>query len=426
MMDLRSESTPPDVVETPATIDSVESVADTEAILLPLEPEPRPPMLMRAVYPFGLSLRGWRRILVSGIFLLLAIAFLVRVQAILPPFIIAFLLAALLDPTVRYLERHGRPRVQAVLTLYVLGMLIVILVAALVVPAATRQIEELSANAHNYYESFNTTVDAWMAHNKSLLKFFGVNETKLTTLFSHKPVLFQNRITDALNTVTGVVQGVASQAIWLIIVPVATFFFLRDYTELRARVIALFPVRLHTEIDEVSRGIVDVFSAYIQGLTKICSLFAAVIFLTMTVLGHKYALFLGLMAGAFYVIPLLGPWIVAITAGLLAYSEPHRALFFIQVPANSFAFAVIVGLTIFAAQMVFDQLLYPRVVGGSVGLHPVVSIFALLSGATLFGIVGMILAVPVAASIQILLTYFFPKLAHPPPAQLMKEPPPLA
>ena len=78
------------------------------------------------------------------------------------------------------------------------------------------------------------------------------------------------------------------------------------------------------------------------------------------------------------------------------------------------------------AKMVFDQLLYPRVVGGSVGLHPVVSIFALLSGATLFGIVGMILAVPVAASIQILLTYFFPKLAHPPPAQLMKEPPPLA
>src|SRR5438105_6891414 len=103
----------------------------------------------------------------------------------------------------------------------------------------------------------------------------------------------------------------------------------------------------------------------------------------MTALGHKYALFLGLMAGAFYVVPLLGPWIVAVTAGLLAYAEPHRVLFFIQVPANSFAFAVLVAFSIVAAQMVFDQIIYPRVVGGSVGLHPVVSIFALLSGATL-------------------------------------------
>ena len=70
---------------------------------------------MRAVYPFGLSLRGWRRILLSGFFGLLVLFFLWRVQAILPPFIVAFFVASLLDPIVRYLEKHGRTRVQAIL-----------------------------------------------------------------------------------------------------------------------------------------------------------------------------------------------------------------------------------------------------------------------------------------------------------------------
>lgn len=425
MTDLRPGSEAPDSADAPLDIQPGGPL-EAEALVLPLEPEPRPPMLMRAVYPFGLSLRGWRRIILTGIFVLLAMGFLWRVQAILPPFVIAFFLAALLDPIVRYLEKHGKTRVQAVFTLYLLGMLCVVFLLALVVPGATRQIEELTGNANGYYEFVRQSTDSWLAHNARLLKFFGVRQHTFNALMSQKPGPLQDRVTEALNTVTGILQGFASQAIWLIIIPVASFFFLRDYTAIRARVIALFPARLHAEIDEVSRGIVDVFSAYIQGLTKICSLYAAVVFMILWLLGHKYALFLGLMAGAFYVVPLIGPWIVAVTAGMLAYAEPHRALFSITVPANSFAFAFMVVLCIVVAQLLFDQILYPRVVGGSVGLHPVVSIFALLSGATLFGIVGLIFAVPVAGALQILITYFFPRLAHPPPPHLMTEPPPLA
>ncbi|HLJ67308.1 MAG TPA: AI-2E family transporter [Chloroflexota bacterium] len=403
-----------------------QAALETEALLAPLEPEPRPPMMMRAVYPFGLSLRGWRRIIVTGLFVLLALAFLWRVQAILPPFIVAFFLAALLDPTVRYLERHRRSRVQAVLTIYLLGLLCVVLTASLVVPAASRQIEELSGNANTYYNFVRTSSDAWMARNAKLLRFFGIRQRTLNDLVTQKSGPIQAQITEAIGTVTAIVQGIASQAIWLIIIPVATFFVLRDYTSIRARVIALFPARHHAVIDEVSRDIVDVFSAYIQGLAKICSLYGAVVFLILWLLGHKYALFLGLMAGAFYVVPLIGPWIVAVTAGLLAYGDPHRALFFAHVPSNSIAYAAIVVLCIVVTQTLFDQLLYPRVVGGSVGLHPVVSIFALLAGATMFGIVGMVLAVPVAGSIQIVLTYFFPRLAQPPPPELLHDPPPIA
>lgn len=427
MTDLRSGFETPEVgVPTSAEDLDVEGSLETQVALSPLEPEPRPPMLMRAVYPFGLSLRGWRRILLSGIFLLIVAAFLWRVQAILPPFVIAFFIAALLDPIVRYLEDHGRSRVQAVLTLYLLGLLCIILVAALVVPAASRQIEELSGNANTYYDFVRKSSDAWMSHNASMLRLFGVRQHTFNALVNQKPGPLQDKITEALGTITAMLQGIASQAVWLIIIPVSTFFILRDYTVLRARVIAVFPAHLHKEIDEVSRGIVDVFSAYVQGLTKICSLYAAAVFVVLWLLGHKYAVFLGLMAGAFYVIPLVGPWCVAVTASLLAYPDPHRAALLVSVPSNSFGYALLVAICIIVVQTLFDQLVYPRVVGGSVGLHPVVSIFALLSGAALFGIVGMVIAIPVAGSIQILLTYFFPRMRQPPPAYLMKEPPPLA
>ena len=102
-------------------------------------------------------------------------------------------------------------------------------------------------------------------HHATTLRFFGIRQNTLNEIRQpQKPGPLQDKITEALNTLT-VLQGIASQVIWLIIIPVATFFFLRDYTMLRAKVIALFPARHHNEIDKVSRGIVDVFSAYLQG-----------------------------------------------------------------------------------------------------------------------------------------------------------------
>src|SRR5260221_10934783 len=93
---------------------------------------------------------------------------------------------------------------------------------------------------------------------------------------------------------------------------------------------------------------------------------------------------------------------------------------------NSLGYTLVVIFCAIIAQNLFDQIVYPRVVGASVGLHPVVSIFALMSGATLFGVWGMLIAVPVAASIQLVLVYSFPKLSKAPPVYLLEMPPPVA
>ena len=153
-------------------------------------------------------------------------------------------------------------------------------------------------------------------------------------------------------------------------------------------------------------------------------LYACVAGVLFSLLNVQYALLLGVMAGVFYAIPYVGNVMTATCAATLAYlMETHTVLIW-SVKAHSLGYAVLVAVCcVFMANIIFDQIVYPRVVGASVGLHPVVSIFALMAGATMFGIWGLLLATPVAASLQIVLMCAFPKLACKPPAALIDSPP---
>lgn len=378
------------------------------------------PMPARAMFPFGWTNRDLRRAVALGLGGLISLIFLWQVQSILPPFFIAFFLAALLDPTIRHLEEHGHSRLRAIMTLYVAGLTFVAVFLVFIVPIVKSQVQELSGNVEGYYGQITKGADDWLVKNQTLLRRFNVRQTHVADLLEQKTSPVRNAINGTLITVTATLGSMASRAFWLIIIPLTCFFFMRDYPVLRARIIALFPERYQDQIDVVSRDIVDIFTAYLRGLAKVCALYALVATLLFSLLGVKYALFLGLMAGLLYAVPYVGQLITGISCGIVAYTmDQHTACFVFPIDAHSIRYTIVVVLTAIVVQNVYDQLLYPRIVGGSVGLHPVVSIFALMAGATLFNVWGMLLAVPVAASIQIILTFFFPKLTRKPPARLV-------
>lgn len=404
-------------VETPPPVAAV-TLSSPQPGALPVEMTVR--MASRAVYPFGWTNRDLKRAIALGFGGIITLIFLWEVQAILPPFLIAFFLAAVLDPTLRYLEHHGHSRIRAILTLYLAGMALVGIFFVFVVPVVKAQVQELSGNVESYYTQIQTGADAWMFKNQPLLRRFNIQQHRVVDLMDEKTSPVRTAINGTLGTVATTLGSLASKAIWLIVIPLSCFFFMRDYPVLRARIIALFPDRYQDQIDVVSRDIIDIFTAYLRGLAKVCALYAVVATILFSLLGVKYALFLGLMAGVLYAVPYVGQLITALSCGIVAYTmTQHTAFFFIQIDAHSLRYAIIVVITAVVVQNVFDQLLYPRIVGGSVGLHPVVSIFALMAGATLFNVWGMLMAVPVAASIQILLTFFFPKLTQKPPARLI-------
>ena len=390
----------------------------------PLSPTvPVPVIQPRSIYPFGWSRGDMRR----GILLLLTglvmVVFLYHVQAILPPFLIAFGLAALIDPTLRYNEQRGRSRVYSILMLYVFAVSLLVFLIMWVIPAIVAQVTDISSNLSHYYTHIQTTINDYMSGHEHLLKMMGVKQKSVGDFFETKSGPVQAHIGAVLGSVSGLAQAILARAIWLVIIPVASFFFMRDFPLLRARLIALFPSHHHARIDQMSHEIVDVFTAYLRGLTKICALYACVAGVLFGVLNVQYALLLGIMAGLFYAIPYVGNVMTAVSAATLAYlMDAHQVLFW-NVGAHSLTYALVVAVCcVVMANIIFDQLVYPRIVGASVGLHPVVSIFSLMAGATLFGIWGMLLATPVAASLQIVLMCLFPKLAQKPPASLVNRP----
>ncbi len=404
-------------VETPPLV-TVVTLASPRPGELPFELTLRMPS--RAMYPFGWTNRDLKRAVALFLSGIVALIFLWQVQAILPPFLIAFFLAALLNPTLRYLERHGHSRMRAIMTLYMAGMAFVGVFFVFVVPVVKGQVDELSGNVEGYYAQIQKGADAWMLKNQPLLMRFNVRQHRVADMMDQKTSPLRTAINGTLITLTATLGNLASKAIWLVIIPLSCFFFMRDYPVIRARIIALFPDNYQGQVDVVSREILDIFTAYLRGLAKVCALYAVVATVLFSLLGVKYALFLGLMAGVLYAVPYVGQLITGLSCGIVAYTmSRHNAFFFVAIDAHSVKYAIIVVVTAIVVQNVFDQILYPRIVGGSVGLHPVVSIFALMAGATLFNVWGMLVAVPVAASIQILLTFFFPKLTQKPPAHLV-------
>ena len=396
------------------------ATATVTVLAVPNVPPVDAEMNSQATHPFGWSRDDLKRATALTISGVVALLFLWQVQSILPPFCIAFFLAALLDPTIRSMQRGGSTRVRAILTLYLAGFVLVALVAVFLIPALGHQVDDLTGNIGSYSTQLQVTADSWMRSHQPLLLRFGIKQHRLNDFLAQHSGQIQNKVTDTLGSVTEFMSALLSKVLWVIIIPISGFFFMRDYPVLRARAIALFPEEYQPHIDCMSRDIVDIFAAYLRGLVKVCSLFSVVAFLLFLALGVKYALFLGLAAGLFYAMPYVGQLFTAVACGTVAFSmESHHALFFMSVPAHSAGYTALVIISAVITQNVFDQILYPRIVGGSVGLHPVVSIFALMAGATLFNVWGMLVAVPVAASIQILLTFFFPKLSEPAPARLL-------
>ena len=364
----------------------------------------------------------WQPLVTLGLVALCALYFLWRVRDILPPFIIAFFFAALLDPVVTRFQRKGVSRVRAVLTIYLLVFLLVVLASILIGPPVATQIESLINNRETYEKTVsNLYKDFYKRYDKPLSVLRIKNPASSKPDKDGRPEQSEENspivkvVLGALNSVKDTVFGFVGKAIWLIIIPLALFYFLMDFQRLRARLISLAPARHHPLLNTMSEEVVLIFTAYFRSLAIVCALYGLTAIAVFYLLGLDYALFLGIAAGVLYAVPYVGPAITVGSVTTIALLASHPTLFHTGIHLSPMAFAIVSVVMFVSMHVTFDYGITPRIVGGSVGLHPIANIFALMCGATLFGVWGMLLAVPVAASVQIVLLYFFPKLSQPLP-----------
>lgn len=357
----------------------------------------------------GPSRYSWKKGVSSATLIVIVVIFIWSVRSVLPPFLIAFFLAGMLNPLVIKLEGVKTSRLRAVATIYITFFITITIAGSILIPITVHQITELgknvdkySSNLHGYTDRLTRTADEWYLDHQGNLSALGMHEKPSDYLNSHTGVIAQ-WISGVLNTIKNAILTFLSQVLWFIIIPLALFYFLLDFPVLRAKLISLCPPQYQGNVDYISRDIVEIFSHYIRSLAIVCLCYGGVATLLFLALGLRYPVFLGLAAGVLYAVPYVGPAIAFSGAVALSLTTGQTVLH-----------ATLTGLSFVVMHVSFDYGVTPKMVGGSVGLHPLVNIFALMCGATLFGIWGMLLAVPCAATIQMLLFYFYPDIKDKP------------
>ncbi len=263
--------------------------------------------------------------------------------------------------------------------------------------------------ARSGLDGFRAQIDTWLkAHRKIGPVTLPPSLEDLTARYSGQlSAAFQKSASGIVATVVGSV----SSALSVILVPIVTFTLLIDMTYLRRRTLFLLPPAQRENVARIAEDVGDVFSSYLRGMTRVCLAYMATctVFLLIASLWFPamrgYALLIGIVAGLLYAVPYVG------LAGTLLLTA------IVTLVSGSGTTALIVFLLVpIVLNPIFDNVLTPRIVGGGIGLHPLLSMLALLTGASLFGLWGMLLAVPVAGSLQVILFRLFPRLAEPTPA----------
>jgi predicted PurR-regulated permease PerM len=198
------------------------------------------------------------------------------------------------------------------------------------------------------------------------------------------------KVTDLGGTITSAVGGFVLASVtylpWFLLVPILAFFFLKDVNQFRLSILRMFPAgRWRYRAEVVMADVNTTLAAYTRAQIISCILIAMICTLGFYLLGLKYALLLGILAGIFEFVPLLGPLTIGLIVILTAAAsdDPWKALY--------------VAIFLIVLRIVHDYVTYPRIVRGGIHLHPLAIILAVLAGEQAAGIPGVFISIPIVA-----------------------------
>lgn len=301
------------------------------------------------------------------------------------PFVAGGAIAYLLDPVADRLQRAGLSRTLATVLIALAMLLVVVLLFLAVIPLLVQQLTALVNAAPAYFQSLQTFL---------LERFPGLQDETSTIrqTIGGLGETIRARGGELANTLLGSALGVINAVVFMVVVPVVSFYLLLDWDRMVARIDAMLP-RDHAPVVRRLAGEIDrVLAAFVRGQLSVCLVMGIFYALALGLVGLQFGVVVGAIAGAITFIPYVG----ALVGGALAIG---LALF--QFWGDWVGIGLVAG--IFAlGQFLEGNVITPKLVGDSVGLHPVWLLFALSAFGTIFGFLGMLVAVPVAAAIGVL------------------------
>lgn len=312
-----------------------------------------------------------------------------KVAVIFPPLILAGAIVFILNPFITMLQRRGIPRLAGVAMTYLGFLAVAVLIGLVMYPAAHDQ----GKNLADRWPGIRTKMERWVDDRAESLKGtpFEFDRQKVTDAFSNTDL----SVRDQIDRVAEVSVKVFHFLLVLILTPIFAFYLLVDLPHLKRVAEGLIPDAARPEILVLARRMNAAVGGFFRGQLAVALIVGVLCSLGLLIIGLPFWLLIGMVAGFFNMIPLVGPYIGGIPALVIALTtkEPITALW--------------VVLIMVAVQQIDNHFISPIVMHRVVKLHPVLVMLALLLGGTLGGFFGLLVAVPTAAILKILLGHMW-------------------
>jgi predicted PurR-regulated permease PerM len=346
-----------------------------------------------AVEAYGPPTRVVLRVIFILLFVIALLWIISKITGIILLLVLSIFFAYLVSPLVEFLRRPRSigARTVAIPKALAIGLAYIIILAAIVVaifvvlPSLSNQFPVFAAQAKTYWQSLGERTQQVIEYSRSPR----IPEPLVEAVNKAVP--------EAVNKVSAAVAEFVTASLayvvyipWLILIPILAFFLLKDAESFRRSALLMLPRgRWRWRGDEFSQDVNSTLAAYIRAQLTACLFIGVVCAIGFTLLGLPGGLVMGVIAGVFEFIPLVGPLTVAIMAAILA--TLHAGVF------NAFLVLLFLGVL----RIVQDYAIYPRLIGQGIHLHPLAVIFAILAGEKLAGVAGIFLAIPVVAILTV-------------------------
>ncbi len=323
--------------------------------------------------------------LVGGLLYLLA--------PVLTPFVAAALLAYIGDPLADRLQKLRMPRTLAVVAVFLLTFLMLALLVLLVGPLIRSQVGALLDALPGIVQQFE---QVWLPGIAGMLDMDIGDDVGIGAFVARYGDIAGSWGTNVLVGLSESGSAVFAAVLSLFLVPILTFYLLRDWDGIMAHLTALIPAGQRKTVVGLAKDVDDMLGAFLRGQLLVMLALSVIYSAGLSLVGLEYAVAIGVVSGLVSFVPYLGLIFGVALASLTVALEPEPLLKLVGIVA-----------TFSIAQAIEGSLLTPKLVGDRIGLHPVLVIFAIAAGGQLFGFFGILLALPAAAVLSVLVRFAY-------------------
>lgn len=329
-----------------------------------------------------------------GCAVLILVLLVILFKSVLLPFVLGGTIAYLLNPFVHKLGKKGLKREMAAICILGGFFICLAVLLAIISPILYREAMGFIEEAPGYADKIRALAEPRINWIQEQLGY------KITT--EQVQTAIQENMDKALQLGKGVIGGVAMGGMAIVdflttflITPIAAYFFMKEWPHIVKWVKGIIPRDQIATVSRLGKKIDLKISGFVRGQITICMALGLAYAIALSIAGLNYGFVIGLGTGVLSIIPFVGSTLGLVTSVTVAFLQS----------GGDMTFVIIIACIFFAGQFIEGNFVTPKLMGDSVGLHPLWIIFALMAGGSLLGLLGMFLAVPVAASIGVLVNF---------------------